>query len=63
MRNVIVDQRLDRITLGPTRRRRGNSFEGFERGIDRGHEDIVLSTEVSDDELGAAIREALRRCL
>jgi hypothetical protein len=63
MKSVLVDQSMKRITLGPTRHRRGGSFEGFEKGADHGHEAVVVPPGVADDDLGAAIREALRRCL
>lgn len=63
MKNVSVDLMGGKVRFGPTRNRRGGAFEGFERGVDRGHEDIIVPFDATDEEFGRTLREALRRSL
>lgn len=63
MRSMFVQWVKGQIVFNPTRRRRGGVWEGFPRGLNHGHEDIVIPFESTDAELGAAIRICHARCL
>jgi hypothetical protein len=63
MKNVSAELDAGRLVLGPSRNRRGGRFDGFEVGMDRGHEDLTLPFSATNEEVGLALREALRRCL
>lgn len=51
-----------KVTLNPTRRRRGGEFEGFGPAWREGHEEVSLRFKSSDRELGAALRTCISRC-
>jgi len=63
MKDVSVEWGFGEVNCGPSRNRGGGRFDGFEAGADAGHEDVVVAFSRSDPELGAALREALRRCV
>ena len=60
MRDVGVDWSGPKITFVPTRNKGSGVFEGFPRAS-AGHTDVLVAFESSDDELGAALKEAIRR--
>jgi hypothetical protein len=52
----------NRVTLYPSRRRRGGPFEAFDQNYEEGQGAVRLLWKVSDDELGSAIRRCVGRC-
>nr|WP_269717004.1 contact-dependent growth inhibition system immunity protein [Caulobacter sp. NIBR2454] len=58
-----VRMRLGTLRLESRARQFGGGFAAFQPGFDEGHEDIVMRFKAPDAELGAAVREALRRSL
>ncbi len=55
--------RLGTLQLYPLARQFGGGYSGFHPDWNEGHEDIVMRFKAPDAELGAAVREALRRSL
>ena len=62
IKNSNVEWALGSVRLQPMARGRGG-FAWFAEGWNKGHEDIIIPFTSPDAELGAAVREALRRSL
>lgn len=58
-----VDWLGDQVTFSPTKRRHGGWFEAFPDAWKKGHEDIVVHCDLSDEGLGIALEACLKRCI